>query len=201
MKKIVLLMTLLLLVCSGASAQSNVLERMKNRAKNAAESNIGRKVEKGVNDILDGKLGKNKEKNQEQNTERQQKQKQVADQEEEMEPQEAEEQDATTQNVKNDFKRGSVILFEDTMDDEQIGEFPSKWDIVDDGSLEVAVVNGKKYAQFTTDYNRVTPLMSNPKSYLPDVFTFEWDMFISKSETETQKFGEEKRNYLAQKHS
>jgi outer membrane protein OmpA-like peptidoglycan-associated protein len=34
--------------------------------------------------------------------------------------------------------------------------------------------------------------MSNPKSYLPEVFTLEWDMFVSKSETEESKFGEEK---------
>ena len=39
MKKIVLLMAALLLVCGGASAQNNVLNRLKNRAKNAAESN------------------------------------------------------------------------------------------------------------------------------------------------------------------
>ena len=76
------------------------------------------------------------------------------------------------------------------MDGEQVGEFPSKWDIVDDGSLEVAVVNGKKYAQFTTDYNRVTPLMTNPKHYLPEVFTIEWDMFISPQDTETKEYGE-----------
>ena len=102
------------------------------------------------------------------------------------------EKEATTQNVKSDFKRGEVILFEDTMDDEQIGEFPSKWDIVDEGNMEVALVNGKKYGQFTTDYNRVTPLMTNPKNYLPEVFTLEWDMFVSKTETETQQYGEEK---------
>ena len=64
MKKLVLLITALLLVCSGAYAQSDVLNRLKNRAKNAAEQNIGNKVEKGVNDLLNGKLGKDKKNNQ-----------------------------------------------------------------------------------------------------------------------------------------
>ena len=44
------------LVCGPADAQS-FLERMKERAKNAVEQNIGEKVEKGVNDVLNGKIG------------------------------------------------------------------------------------------------------------------------------------------------
>ena len=63
MKKIVLLITALLLVCGGAYAQSDVLNRLKNRAKNAAEQNIGNKVEKGVNNVLDGKVGIKKDRN------------------------------------------------------------------------------------------------------------------------------------------
>ena len=61
MKKLVLLITALLLVCGGAYAQSDILNRLKNRAKNAAENNIGNKVEKGVNNALDGKLGNKKD--------------------------------------------------------------------------------------------------------------------------------------------
>ena len=57
MKKIVLLMAMIALASAPVSAQS-FLERMKERAKNAAENNIGNKVEKGVNDILNGEVGK-----------------------------------------------------------------------------------------------------------------------------------------------
>ena len=62
MKRIALFITCIALACAPASAQS-LLERLGQRAKNAAEQNIGNKVEKGVNDILDGKVGKNKDKN------------------------------------------------------------------------------------------------------------------------------------------
>lgn len=62
MKKIVLLITAVVLTCASASAQ-NLLERLGNRAKNAVEQNVGRKVEKGVNDLLDGKIGKKEERN------------------------------------------------------------------------------------------------------------------------------------------
>jgi len=48
---------MLSILCGNAEAQS-FLERLGERAKNAAEQNIGQKVEKGVNDVLDGNIGK-----------------------------------------------------------------------------------------------------------------------------------------------
>jgi len=88
--------------------------------------------------------------------------------------------DAVAQNQKSDFVRGSVILFEDDFAGEQMGEFPSKWDI-SDGSLEVASVNGKKYAHSNASGGTVfSPLMENMQSYLPDVFTLEWEEFMCK---------------------
>ena len=177
MKKAMIVLSVFLLTSLAANGQ-NILRNLGERAKNAVENNLGNKVEKGVNDLLNGKKKDKDSKKAE---------KAGVGEEPSEEMTEAE---IATQNAKNDFVRGSVILFEDMMDGEQVGEFPSKWDIVDDGSLEVAVVNGKKYAQFTTDYNRVTPLMTNPKHYLPEVFTIEWDMFISPQDTETKEYGE-----------
>lgn len=57
MKKIALFLTAIALTCANANAQS-LLERLGQRAKNAAENNVGNKVEQGVNDLLNGKLGK-----------------------------------------------------------------------------------------------------------------------------------------------
>ena len=51
----------LLASCFAANAQ-NILDRLKDRAKDAVEENIGNKVEKGVNDLLDGNFGKKKDK-------------------------------------------------------------------------------------------------------------------------------------------
>ena len=180
MKKITILIFVFALLCVSANAQS-VLQRLGNRARNAVENNIGNKVERGINDILDGKAGKNNNRNN---------RNQEADEAEPQEGEVVDETDPTAQNAKNDFVRGSVILFEDTMDGEQVGEFPSKWDIVDEGSMEVAVVNGKKYAQFTTEWNQVTPLMTNPKHYLPEIFTLEWDVFVSPMDSGNKEYGE-----------
>ena len=99
MKKTVILMLALLLGCSAASAQ-NILGRLGERAKNAVENNIGNKIEKGVNDILDGKKKEKEAKNNE-----------TAVQEAE-EAEEAEEKtesvDFTGVQAESDFKRGEV---------------------------------------------------------------------------------------------
>ena len=165
MKKILLLMTMIALASAPVSAQ-NLLERLANRAKNAAEQNIGNKVEQGVNDILDGKVGKGKNKDKDKGKDK----KNAADTA-------ATAPVAQAQNVKSDFVRGSVILFEDDFAGEQVGEFPSKWDIESEGSAETAIINGKKYMNFTEGSNTLQPLMTDMKSYLPDVFTLEWDVY------------------------
>lgn len=54
MKRLLLSVAVLAMLGGSASAQS-FLERLGERAKNAAEQNIGQKVEKGVNNVLDGK--------------------------------------------------------------------------------------------------------------------------------------------------
>lgn len=204
MKRIALLITCIALANAPAGAQS-FLKKLGERAKNAAENNIGNKVERGVNDILNGNVGKADKEAAGQSgndaatsvtpvvpgtnqaseadgkwfcpecgtantakfcTECGTKKPDVAP-------------EAKTETVKSDFERGSVVLFEDDFKDEQVGEFPSKWDIQGEGNAETAVVNGQKFLNYTTGYNTVEPLMENMKSYLPDVFTVEWDVFYS----------------------
>lgn len=181
MKKIVLLMAALLLVCGGASAQNNVLNRLKNRAKNAAESNIGRKVEKGVNDILDGKLGKNKDKKEQDLQQQNQQQERGVVQEGSVVP---EESAASQKEVKKgaqmkwnnyDFVAGDEIIFEDTMGEEQLGEFPSKWDIFH-GNAEIVEINGEKCINYQDA--RITPLFNEGKPYLTEQFTIEFDAYF-----------------------
>ena len=181
MKKIVLLMTALLLVCSGASAQNNVLNRLKNRAKNAAEQNIGNKIEKGVNDILDGKLGKNKDKKENDQQQRQNQQQVQAGGEDEaadgaVTPQQQRGTAAKIDWNSYDFVAGDEIIFEDTMENEQVGEFPSQWDIFG-GYAQIAVLNGVKCISLSDD-GAITPLFNDGKPYLTDQFTIEYDVWI-----------------------
>ena len=185
MMKKLLLMLMVMCACSLNADAQGWLKKLgkvaEDAAKRTVESNVDRKTTQAVDDAMNPDTSKSKKSKDSSSSDADYEDAEVGEQEE---------ADAVSQNVKNDFKRGGTILFEDNMDGEQVGEFPSKWDIVDDGSAEVAVLNGKKFLQFTTEYNRVTPLMTNAKKYLPEVFTLEWDVFVSQSENDSKKFGE-----------
>ena len=80
--------------------------------------------------------------------------------------------------VKSDFVRGSVIMFEDNMVNEQVGEFPSKWDLVR-GNAEIATINGEKCIALVDGDGWITPLVKGGiKNYLGDEFTVEYDMLF-----------------------
>ena len=172
MKRLLLILMVMFAFAVNADAQG-FLKRLKERAINAAENAVERKVErkvdketdKAMDDVLDGKKSKSSKKSKKSKND-------DADAEDDT-------PDAVAQNQKSDFVRGSVILFEDDFANEQLGEFPSKWDI-SDGSIEVASVNGKKYAHSNAPSSVFSPLMENMQSYLPDVFTLEWDVFYCK---------------------
>ena len=80
--------------------------------------------------------------------------------------------------AKSDFVRGDEVFFEDDFANEQMGEFPSKWDM-NEGSVEVASLNGQQYMLGTEWSYNVEPLMKNPKNWLPDQFTLEFDLYVS----------------------
>ena len=54
MKKAMIVLSVFLLTSLAANGQ-NILRNLGERAKNAVENNLGNKVEKGVNDLLNGK--------------------------------------------------------------------------------------------------------------------------------------------------
>ena len=77
---------------------------------------------------------------------------------------------------KSDFVPGSIVIFEDNLVGEQLGEFPSKWDLLR-GVAEVARINGVNCIAMSAQDSWITPLMeNNSRDYLGDVFTVEWDM-------------------------
>lgn len=78
--------------------------------------------------------------------------------------------------AKSDFVPGDEIIFDDDLAGEQLGEFPSKWDLID-GSSEVVKYDGKMAISFETTGTLISPLMKNPKNYLTDEFTIEYDFF------------------------
>jgi outer membrane protein OmpA-like peptidoglycan-associated protein len=169
MKRFLLSVAALSILCGSAKAQS-FLERLGERAKNAAEQNIGQKVEKGVNDVLDGKIGKKGKKEAEA-------EKPAVPATPATEPA-AQKKPVNTAYAKSDFVPGDEIFFEDDFAGEQMGEFPSRWDLIS-GYAEVGSIEGRKIIAFTDDGSgAVIPLMKEPRSFLPDVFTLEYDIFL-----------------------
>lgn len=89
--------------------------------------------------------------------------------------------------LKSDFVQGDEIIFDDNFEYEQVGEFPSKWDI-SDGSAEVAIIGERKVLMFGNDDAEVFPLIKNPQDYLPDMFTIEFDVYFSAREIYGDRF-------------
>ena len=174
MKRIIVIMIVSLLAsCFAANGQS-MLERLGQRAKNAVENKIGEKVEQGVNDVLDGK--KKKKDKADKQTADPVSQDAVAMPDAKV-PAQPKKQ-VETAYAKSDFVPGDEIFFEDTFENEQLGEFPSQWDLMS-GYAEVGSVDGRKVIAFTDNgFAEIQPLMNDQQHFLPDVFTLEFDMYL-----------------------
>jgi outer membrane protein OmpA-like peptidoglycan-associated protein len=113
------------------------------------------KAEDEATDAVKGKKGKNKKSKNE-------------------DTDDVEEADPVTA-TSSDFKRGSVIMFQDDVTAEQVGEFPSKWDMFS-GTTEVKTIAGIK-AINPTDNAQIQPLIKEQGAYLPEEFTIEYDFY------------------------
>ena len=78
---------------------------------------------------------------------------------------------------KFDFIPGDEVIFEDIPStDEENGEFPSRWDLVN-GQVEIANVDGETVIMFL-DGGEIVPYLKNSSTdYLPEIFTIEFDFY------------------------
>jgi len=83
--------------------------------------------------------------------------------------------------AKSDFVAGDEIIFDDPMDNEQLGEFPSQWELIE-GVAEVVSINGKKAILISEWGTKICPLMKDPLNFLGDVFTVEYDLMFPETE-------------------
>ena len=181
MKKLVLMFVAMVAFAVTADAQG-FLKRLKDRAVNAAENAVSNKVDSKVNeetnkamdDVLDGKKSDKKSKKSNDND--------AVD-----EPSAKQKKSAKGEENKSDFVPGNVVIFEDNLQGEQLGEFPSKWDLIENNA-EVAKMNGKMAIKFEHGSDtEITPLIKDGnKKYLPEFYTLEFDFFATgKEDTNT----------------
>ncbi len=161
------------------------LKRLKDRAVNAAENAVSNKVTNKVtretDDAIDDAInGTKKSKSNDADYEDEE----IGEQEE---VPAAKKKTAQGEEVKSDFVPGTVVIFEDNLQGEQMGEFPSKWDLIENNA-EVAKMNGKMAIKFEHGSDtEITPLIKDGnKKYLPEFYTLEFDFFATgKEDTNT----------------
>lgn len=77
-----------------------------------------------------------------------------------------------------DFVPGDKIIFEDNLQGEENGEFPSRWDLYA-GNSENALFDGENVIMFRDGHPTIVPYLKNPEiDYLPEVFTIEFDLYL-----------------------
>lgn len=153
-------------------AAQRARDRIVNRTEQKIDEAIDKAIDKGFDAVEDAVTGSG-----ESDDSRSDRDADVADTDEEVQQESVE-----TSSVKNDFVRGEVIMFEDDMQGEQVGEFPSKWDL-ERGNAEIATVSGQTCIAMMGDDSWITPLVKGGiKNYLGDVFTVEYDMLFKKGD-------------------
>ena len=171
MKKLFLMVVAVVAFAATADAQG-FLKKLKDRAVDRVKDKIETKVERKTDEVIDGVLDGKKKGNSSVRRN---------DAEEETAPVSVpDEQPQVTTST--DFKRGSVVMFEDDVTNEQVGEFPSKWDLLD-GAAEVKTIGGVKAIE-PTNNAMITPLLKQQGAYLPEEFTLEYDFYYWKSKAD-----------------
>ena len=175
MTRKLILMLIVAFTCSMNADAQGWLKKLgkvaEDAAKRTVENNVERKTEKAVDDAMNPDADRKSSKKSSSSDG------DASYDEEEVEPQE---ENATYEQT--DFVPGAVAFFEDNLQNEQMGEFPSKWDLIE-GSTDVAIMKGKKCIHFEPG-TRIEPLMTNQQSYIPDVFTLEFDFWMNDPKTE-----------------
>ena len=170
----------MLLTALAANAQNffkNLGERVKNSAQNKVENKVEQKADEAVDKVLDKLFNPKKETAPET----------VAQPQPQPQPAETPQPAPETQTVKSvqtayaktDFVPGDEIFFEDNFENERVGEFPLRWELLD-GYVETASLEGRKVLAFTDNgQGQVIPNMTKKWDWLPDVFTLEFDLFLA----------------------
>lgn len=172
---------LLILICGlwlttpmNAQFFNRLIDSAKKSAEDAIEQQVNKKVEEGIDKAFNQEVPEKEQQEQQQQEEAEPQQQAVQRQPQAQAPTPASTKTLESTYAKSDFVPGDEIMFEDDLVGEQMGEFPSKWDLLE-GNAEIASVNGKMVINLTDISTEIMPLMKNQKNYLTEAFTLEFD--------------------------
>ena len=179
--------TCIMLLTLSVSTQGQLLDKISKKAQKKVERETERRTEKrinkGINNVLD-KAEEGIDETVKGNSEADSKTSPNEKQSKNLNKDQIESQDQSVITWNNyDFIPGTEIIFEDNQENEQNGEFPSKWDLVT-GTIENANLNGENviYIRETGNFpSGIVPMLRNSSGdYLPEEFTLEFDCFFEK---------------------
>lgn len=179
MKKLIIMTAVALSMAAytpEAQAQA-FLKGLADKAKEKVKEKVEQKVESSVSNAMDRALNGKKSKKEEA-TEKAPVAEAPAKAAEVSTPEAAGEQ------KKSDFVPGATTLFEDNVKGEQVGEFPSKWNLIE-GICETSKLGGENVislppatTQDESVASEIQPLMKNIYNYLPEEYTIEFDWYV-----------------------
>ena len=171
MKKTLLLFGSLFLFFSTQTVEAQIWKKLKQKA----EQKIEKKAEQKMDDVLNKKKGNTPKEEPESfpNAEEENKDKDAT-----VKENKSPKTNKTPELWRNyKFIPGEKIIFLDDLKYEEVGEFPSRWDLRE-GGAEVASLNGEKVIIGTARYdNTIFPLFDK-ENYLTDEFTVEFDIYV-----------------------
>ncbi len=160
-------------ILSGVPAQGQIRVPIKKKTTEKTNEEIDKTIDEGLNKLF----GKKKKKKGQKSEETQAPQQQTGGEQQQTGGENAGSKSPALEWAKYDFVPGDVVIFEDNLEGEENGEFPSRWDLYR-GVVEVARVDGENVIMFRQGEPGIIPYMENPQEdYLPEVFTVEFDLY------------------------
>jgi outer membrane protein OmpA-like peptidoglycan-associated protein len=208
MKYIKFFLTIFLIVAFTHTSEAQLWKKLKQHAeekiKSEAERRAERRIDKGIDkvydeteDEIDGKHKKSKKKKSKNASQNNDDEQEVSKQSKTKKAK----KEKTHKLVWNrfDFVPGDTVIFEDKPDnDEEVGEFPSRWDLYK-GSTEIGEMDGENVIMFIEGGSSIIPYLKNSKEdYMPDIFTIEMDVWFPKRTSTSNRLyiylGDKKNN-------
>ena len=174
----------ILFTSSVSFAQIDVEDKMKKQTNSRANKNVDQGIDKGLDELEDGfksifkKKDKKKKKKKDKDAKEQGDKSDGNNTNDNLEESEGGAETGSPEMVvysKYDFVPGNKVIFQDDLVGEELGEFPSKWDLRN-GNVEIARNDDRFLISFVNS-SEITPLMTK-EDYLPEMFTIEFDCYF-----------------------
>jgi outer membrane protein OmpA-like peptidoglycan-associated protein len=171
------LIVLLVAIASVVTVNGQILKRIGDRAKNKMEQKAGDKVDKSIDDAVDGKKKENEKKESEESTSTETKE-QNSDESVSATKEETKSNEPVALKTysKYDFIPGEKVLAFEDFSNAENGDFPEKWNT--NGTAEIVTLNTKSGKWLKINKEAVFfPEFIN--SDLPENFTLEFDLGVN----------------------